>query len=79
MGLDSQKHVTSENQGYIYRLRQIFAGERHRVMAPVQLRNLYKFLFLRRFLPFFFNCIDKIGLYAAKKKWEQKTQRQKFV
>ena len=30
MGLDSQKHVTSENQGYIYRLRQNFAGSRHR-------------------------------------------------
>ena len=30
MGLDSQKHVTSENQGYIYHLRQNFAGSRHR-------------------------------------------------
>jgi len=36
MGLDSQKHVTSENQGYIYRLRQNFAGSRHRALDYIK-------------------------------------------
>ena len=36
MGLDSQKHVTSENQGYIYHLRQNFAGSRHRAQCLLE-------------------------------------------
>ena len=41
------------------------------LMAPAQLRNLYKFLFLGRSLSFFFYDIDKIELYVVKKKREQ--------